>query len=78
MMPASLVLPAAVRRAKERLSAVLSTGGPAKAEGPANEHEQVASTPLSPETVRDAEERARELRLYAARLDLLHGRNLGR
>ena len=45
---------------------------------PASFGEQVASTPLSPETVAAGEERARELRLYAARLEVLDGRNLGR
>ena len=45
---------------------------------PASFGEQVASTPLSPEIVRQGEERARELRLYAARLEVLDGRNLGR
>ena len=39
--------------------------------------EQVTSTPLSPEILRDGEERARELRLYAARLEVLDGHNLG-
>ena len=45
---------------------------------PASFGEKVASTPLSPEIVRQGEERARELRLYAARLEVLDGRNLGR
>jgi hypothetical protein len=45
---------------------------------PASFGEQVASTPLSAEIVREGEERARELRLYAARLEVLDGRNLGR
>ena len=45
---------------------------------PASFGEQVASTPLSPEIVREGEERAREMRLYAARLEVLDGRNLGR
>jgi hypothetical protein len=46
--------------------------------GHAKEDEQVPSTPLSPEIVAAGEERARELRLYAARLEVLDGRNLGR
>jgi hypothetical protein len=45
---------------------------------PASFGEQVASTPLSPEIVAAGEERARELRLFAARLEVLEGRNLGR
>ena len=40
--------------------------------------ETVAETPLSPEIVAAGLERARELRLYAARLEVLDGRNLGR
>lgn len=40
--------------------------------------EEVASTPLSPAIVLEGEERGRELRLYAARLEVLDGRNLGR
>ena len=45
---------------------------------PASFGEEVASTPLSPEIVAAGEERARELRLYAARLEVLDGRNWGR
>ena len=45
---------------------------------PASFGEQVAETPLSPEIVAAGLERARELRLYAARLEVLDGRNLGR
>ena len=45
---------------------------------PASFGEEVASTPLSPEIVREGEERARELRLYAARLEVLDSRSLGR
>ena len=45
---------------------------------PASFGEQVASTPLSPEMVAAGLERARELRLFAARLEVLDGRNLGR
>jgi hypothetical protein len=42
--------------------------------------EKVESKPLSAEIVREGEERARELRLrlYAVRLEVLDGRNLGR
>ena len=40
--------------------------------------EKVESKPLSAEIVREGEERARELRLYAARLEVLDDRNLGR
>jgi hypothetical protein len=40
--------------------------------------EKVESKPLSTEIVREGEERARELRLYAARLEVLDDRNLGR
>ena len=40
--------------------------------------EEVESKPLSLEIVAAGEERAREMRLYAARLDVLDGRNLGR
>ena len=39
--------------------------------------EKVESKPLSPEIVAAGEERARELRHYAARLEVLDGRNLG-
>jgi hypothetical protein len=45
---------------------------------PASFGEQVISTPLSPEIVAAAEERAQELRLYAACLEVLDGRNLRR
>jgi hypothetical protein len=45
---------------------------------PASFGEQVAEAPLSPEIVAAGEERARELRLYAARLEVLDGRNLGK
>jgi hypothetical protein len=45
---------------------------------PASFGEQVVSTPLSAEIVAAGEERARELRLYAARLEVLDGRNLAR
>jgi hypothetical protein len=45
---------------------------------PASFGETVAETPLSPEIVAAGQERARELRLYAARLEVLDGRNLGR
>jgi len=45
---------------------------------PASFGERVASTPLSPEIVAAELERARELRLYAARLEVLDGRNFGR
>jgi hypothetical protein len=45
---------------------------------PASFGETVAETPLSPEIVGEGEERARELRLYAARLEMLDGRHLGR
>ncbi len=45
---------------------------------PASFGEVVASTSLSPEIVAAGEERARELRLYAARLEVLDWRNLGR
>jgi hypothetical protein len=45
---------------------------------PASFGEQVASTPLSPEIVAAGQERARELRLYAARLEVLESHNLGR
>ena len=37
----------------------------------------MALTPLSPEIVREGEERARELRLYAAGLEVLDGSNWG-
>lgn len=40
--------------------------------------EQVASTQLTPEIMRKGEERARELRLYAARLEVSDDGNLGR
>jgi len=40
--------------------------------------EQVASRPLSPKDVREREERARELRLYAARLEILDGCSFGK
>lgn len=40
---------------------------------PASFAETVAETPLSPETVCEGEERARELRLYAARLKVASG-----
>jgi hypothetical protein len=46
--------------------------------GHAKEDEQVASTPLSPEIVAAGQERAREMRLYAARLEVLDGRNMAR
>ena len=45
---------------------------------PATFGEKVESKPLSAEIVREGEERAREMRLYAARLEVLDGRNLGR
>jgi len=45
---------------------------------PASFGETVAETPLSPEIVAAGLERARELRLYAARLEVLDGRNSGR
>jgi hypothetical protein len=45
---------------------------------PASFGEKVAEPPLSPEIVAAGQERARELRLYAARLEVLDGRNLGR
>jgi hypothetical protein len=45
---------------------------------PASFGEIVAETPLSPEIVAAGEERARELRLYAAPLEVLDGRNLGK
>jgi hypothetical protein len=45
---------------------------------PASFGETVAETPLSPEIVAAGLERARELRLYAVRLEVLDGRNLGR
>lgn len=45
---------------------------------PASFGEQVAETPLSAEIVAAGEERAREMRLFAARLEILDGRNLGR
>ena len=60
----------------------VSVGFPASfglsAVGCAKADEQVAATPLSPEIVAAGEERAREMRLYAARLEVLDGRNLGR
>jgi hypothetical protein len=34
--------------------------------------EQVAETPSSPEVVREGEQRARELQLYAARLEVVN------
>ena len=40
--------------------------------------EKVESKPLAAEIVREGEERAREFRLYAARLEVVDGRNLGR
>jgi hypothetical protein len=46
--------------------------------GHAKEGEEVAETPWSPEMVREGEERARELRLYAARLEALDGHHSGR
>jgi hypothetical protein len=49
-----------------------------KVEGHAKAYKKVAETPLSPEIVAAGQERARELRLYAARLEVLDGRNLGR
>jgi hypothetical protein len=45
---------------------------------PASFAEPVAETPLSPEIVAAGEERGRELRLYASRIEVLDGRNLGR
>jgi hypothetical protein len=45
---------------------------------PASFGEQVAKTPLSPEIAEAGLERARELRLYAARLEVLDGRELGK
>ena len=45
---------------------------------PASFGEVVGSTSLGPEIVAAGQERARELRLYAARLEMLDGRNLGR
>ena len=45
---------------------------------PASFGEEVAEAPLSPEILAAGEERARELRLYAARLEVLDGRNLGK
>jgi hypothetical protein len=45
---------------------------------PASFGETVVEMPLSPETVAAGLERARELRLYAARLEVLDGLNLGR
>ena len=44
---------------------------------PASFGEEVASTPLSPEIVAAGEERARELRLYAARIEVLGSGDLG-
>ena len=83
--PASIFLPLPCVENERRpmpasfgLSAVLSAEALAKVEGHAKEGEQVAATPLSPEIVAAGEERARELRLYAARLEVLDGRNWGR
>jgi hypothetical protein len=45
---------------------------------PASFGEELTSTPLSPEILAAGLERARELRLYAARLEVLDGRHLGR
>jgi hypothetical protein len=45
---------------------------------PASFGEQVAETPLTPEIVAAGQEKAREMRLYAARLEVLDGRNVGR
>ncbi len=60
------------------LASVLSSVGHAKVEGHAKKGEAVASTPWSPELRRDFEESAREMRLYAARLEVLDGRNFGK
>jgi hypothetical protein len=54
------------------LSTVLSTIGHAK------EGEPAASTPWSPEVRREFEQKAREMRLYAAGLEVLDGRYLRR
>jgi hypothetical protein len=43
----------------------------------ASPDQEVASTPWSPEVRRQFDEKAREMRLYAARLEVLEGRNLG-
>jgi hypothetical protein len=56
---------------EERRTMPASFGLPAV--GHAKEGEQVASTPLSPEMVAAGEERARELRLFAARLEVVNG-----
>jgi hypothetical protein len=45
---------------------------------PAALGEKVESKPLSAEIVVESEERAREMRLYAARLEVLHERNFGK
>ena len=60
------------------MSTVLSTIGHAKVEGHAKEGEPAASTPWSPEVRREFEQKAREMRLYAAGLEVLDGRYLRR